>query len=156
MRYPWRGIVVGLLLLMSYFELPLWCLTKDRAAYKNPFSFADATCEAPDGGQICERRRRRLSNRCAASPCGGETAVVRTIRDDAADMAAALHARTHARAVARPTSGGVATSSGPSLTTASAATLCRPVWHGLPAGGLHRPRRDRVLPVPAQPRPARD
>lgn len=65
---PWRGVVIGLLVLLTYFELPLWCLraaadpgsgddddgsgAAGSRAYSHPWSFADARCAAPDGGHI--------------------------------------------------------------------------------------------------------
>ena len=52
MRYPWRGLVVVGLMVLSYFELPLWCLGLRHGAYRYPWDFNKATCEAPDGGQI--------------------------------------------------------------------------------------------------------
>jgi len=52
LRYPWRGICIALLLVLTYLELPLWCLIPSAPAYSNIFSFADANCAAPDSGHI--------------------------------------------------------------------------------------------------------
>ena len=51
LRYPWRGVMLGLLIVLTYLELPLWCLHK-HAARSSPWSFSAAQCTAPDGSQI--------------------------------------------------------------------------------------------------------
>lgn len=52
LRYPWRGLAILALIVLTYFELPLWCLGVNRDASTHPWSFEHARCTAIDHGHI--------------------------------------------------------------------------------------------------------